>query len=426
MKHTLLGTTALVAAGLMVGSAYAADGGVKLGIGGFYRGAYGSHFDTQDDGSGGVESSKLDRADVVKQDIEVHFKGEAVLDNGLTVGARVELEGQTSGDQIDATYAYISGGVGELRIGDDGDAYAKMCYLVPAASHMFGADSPVFNFSNAGVFGYGATNGTCYGLSDNATKLIYFSPVFGGFQFALSYAPDGTEDTRNTLNGFGTRSDSDTPFQNSEEYSAAVQFDRDFNGVHVVLGGGAAFVQDIEGTSDCPVATVPGVTCVDSGDVGTPEHYNAYGRVGFGLGDGTLTVGGAWALRTNNRTVTVTTLTTATPTGVPGVSTITTSSGVTGVNTGDNQVYGVGITYALDAWGVGVGWTHGDYESSCGGGDGSCTDTHDVIELDGTYALGPGVDIDGMIAYDDYDGDDGNNAKDLTSFQAGVGLNIGF
>jgi predicted porin len=401
MKHTLLGTTALVAAGLMVGSAYAADGGVKLGLGGMYRGAYGSHFDTQDGGTGSVEDSELDRGDVVKQDIEVHFKGEAVLDNGLTVGARVELEGQTSGDQIDATYAYISGGFGELRVGDDGDAYAKMCYLVPAASHVFGADSPVFNFSNAGVFGYGATNGTCYGLSDNATKLIYFSPVFGGFQFALSYAPDGTEDSRNTLNGFGTRSDSDS-FQSSEEYSAAVQFDRDFNGVHVIIGGGAAYVGDIEGVQSA---------AVDPGDLDHPTDYNAYGRVSFGLGDGTLLVGGAWALRSNRIVTTSST--------VPGVGLLTAVEG-------DNQVYGVGITYALDAWGVGLGWTHGDYETTCETGSGSCQDEHDVIELDGTYALGPGVDIDAMVAWDDYDPGDGDDAADLSSLSAGVGLNIGF
>ncbi|MBX6321421.1 MAG: porin [Rhodospirillaceae bacterium] len=392
-----MGTTALVAAGLMMGSAYAADGGVKLGIGGMYRGAYGGHFDTQDSDTGNVEDLKLDRGDVVKQDIEVHFKGEAVLDNGLTVGARVELEGQTSGDQIDATYAYISGGFGELRIGDDGDAYAKMCYLVPTASHVFGVDSPVFNFSNAGVFGYAATNGTCYGATDNATKLIYFSPNFGGFQFAVSYAPDGTEDTRNTdAGGFGTRSDSDTPYQNSEEYSVAAQFDRDFNGVHVILGGGAAFIQDVEGAG-----TVP--------DPDLPEHYNAYARVGFGVGDGTLTVGGAWVLRTNVRTVS-----------------FDTNGAVNGVATGDNEVFGVGVVYALDAWGIGAGWSEGLYESSCGGGDGSCEDVHDIFELDGTYALGPGVDIDAMVAWDIYDTGDGDNSGNVESITAGLGLNIGF
>jgi hypothetical protein len=78
-----------------------------------------------------------------------------VLDNGLTVGARVELEGQTSSDQIDAVYAYFSGGFGEIRFGDTGEAMAQLCYVAPTASGIFGADSPNFNFSNAGVAGNG-------------------------------------------------------------------------------------------------------------------------------------------------------------------------------------------------------------------------------------------------------------------------------
>src|SRR5262249_47516984 len=62
---------------------------------------------------------------VFKQDVEVYFLGETNLDNGLTVGARVELEGQTSGDQIDAVYAYFSGGFGEIRFGDTSEALGQ-------------------------------------------------------------------------------------------------------------------------------------------------------------------------------------------------------------------------------------------------------------------------------------------------------------
>jgi hypothetical protein len=39
---------------------------------------------------------------------------------------------------------------------------------VPSASELFGADSPDFNFSNAGSIGYNATNGTCYSVDDNS------------------------------------------------------------------------------------------------------------------------------------------------------------------------------------------------------------------------------------------------------------------
>jgi predicted porin len=135
--------------------------------------------------------------------------------------AHLTLEGQTSADdQIDAVYAYFSGSFGEVRFGDTYEAYAQLCYLVPSASQLFGADSPDINFSNAGIAGYAATNGTCYGLDDNSTKVVYFSPTFGGFQFVASFTPDNTEDTRNTLNGAGTRLRNDAG-QNSENEPVA-------------------------------------------------------------------------------------------------------------------------------------------------------------------------------------------------------------
>src|SRR5215470_3163067 len=84
----------------------------------------------------------------------------------------------------------------------------SMSLSVASASQIFGADSPAvygFNFSNAGIAGYGATNGTCYGIDSYSTQVVYFSPDFSGFNFALSFTPDQTEDTRNTLSGAGTR-----------------------------------------------------------------------------------------------------------------------------------------------------------------------------------------------------------------------------
>src|SRR5262245_55353357 len=203
MKHSLFGTTALVAIGLLAPAAHAADG-VTLHIGGRYMGTAGVVPSQDFSPSSGVSDSDV-RDYVFKQDVEIYFLGETVLDNGLTVGARVELEGQTSSDQIDKVYAYFSGGFGELRFGDTAGPYAEMCYLVPSASGIFGADSPNFNFSNAGIAGAGGTNGTCYGLDDNSTKVVYFSPSFGGFQFAASFTPDNTEDTRNFVDGAATR-----------------------------------------------------------------------------------------------------------------------------------------------------------------------------------------------------------------------------
>jgi len=88
MKKVLLGSTALVAAGLIAGHAEAADG-VKLSLGGYYRGVAGVMFDDFDGAAAGLEDDL--RNYVFKQDVEVHFKGETTLDNGLTVGASFSL-----------------------------------------------------------------------------------------------------------------------------------------------------------------------------------------------------------------------------------------------------------------------------------------------------------------------------------------------
>ncbi|MGH6959829.1 MAG: porin [Dongiaceae bacterium] len=318
MRGLLLGSTALAAAGLIAGPAIAADG-VKLGIAGRYAAAFGGAIG-EDSNAFGFEDAIRDY--VAKQDVEIHFRGETTLANGLTVGARVELEGQTSSDQIDAVYVYFNGNFGEIRFGDTLEALASLCYTIPSASNMFGADSPLFNFSNAGVFGYSGTNGTCYGIDNKSTKLVYFSPDFAGFHFAASFTPDNTEDTRNTVDGAATRFSNDFG-QLSENLSLAATFEHEFNGVALGLGGGASFSFDRENTSDFAADN--------------RREYNSYARVGY---EG-FTIGGAWSLRSN-----------------------TADFGDV-----DNQVFGAGATYGWSRYAIGFGWTRGLYERGFSGTD---------------------------------------------------------
>ena len=111
-RQRVLTSTAMTAVFLFAEQAAAADG-VKLSLGGRYKGAAGFIADDFS-ASSGVSDDDV-RNYVFKQDVEIYFRGETTLDNGLTVGAQIELEGQTSGDQIDAVYAYFSGGFGQLR-----------------------------------------------------------------------------------------------------------------------------------------------------------------------------------------------------------------------------------------------------------------------------------------------------------------------
>src|SRR5215470_14044366 len=157
MKQGLLGSTALVVLGFVAADAMAADG-VKLSLGGWYHAAAGG-IAGEDFSASSLVSEGDVRDYAFKQNVAVSFSGESVLDNGLTVGAYVELRGQSNADdQIRKVYAYFSGGFGKLQFGDQDSALAAMCYTVPSASKIFGADSPAvygFNFSNAGLAGYG-------------------------------------------------------------------------------------------------------------------------------------------------------------------------------------------------------------------------------------------------------------------------------
>ena len=378
MKRALLGSTALVAVGLCAAGAMAADG-VKLTIGGYYHAAAGGIAGEDFSASSGVDEDDL-RDYAFKQNVEIIFSGESVLDNGLTVGAFVDMRGQTQPDQIKRVYAYFSGGFGKVQFGDQDGALAAMCYTVPSASQIFGADSPAilgFNFSNAGIAGYAATNGTCYGIDSYKTQLVYFSPEFAGFQFALSFTPDQTEDTRNTLDGAGTRFTND-PGQNSENLSMAAVFSHDFNGVKLTLGGGHTFSFNKE---------------VNPNNVDEAQDSNAYLQVIFAG----FTVGAATEYRQNF-----------------------------GDTSADQLVFGFGGTYKWDAWTIGLGWTRGDYEKAVGAnGVGPFNAVHDDIALTASYALGPGISIDGLLEYSHYVSNDAAG-PDYRGIGAGIGTAIAF
>lgn len=369
MRTALLGTTAVVAIASLTDIAHA--DGVKLSIGGRYLATIGGTIGEEAD----VRNVEHNTRDFVfKQDVEIYFLGETTLDNGLTVGARIELEGQTSADdQIDSVYAYFSGGFGEIRFGDTFEALSQLCLTVPSASDIFGADSPMFNFSNAGIRGYGGTNGTCYGIDDKSTKIVYFSPNFSGFQFAASFQPDDTEDTRNTDQRAGTRFDNNRG-QLSETLSLAATYTGEFDGIALAVGGGASFSFDREGVPN---------------RIDDRREYNAYARVGYAG----FTFGGAYARREN----------------VSGL-----------VSNVDSEVYGVGVTYDWSRYSVGFGWTHGNYDNAFA----VTRDTHDIFALTGSMLLAPGISVDGLLGYSDYDAD--FRLDDYRTVELGVGTVITF
>jgi outer membrane protein OmpU len=377
MKKALLGTTALVAAGLFAGEARAE---FDATVNGSWNTAYG--FVNEDDGDGEPGDERQNQA--INQDWEVHFRAQQTLDNGIEVGGRVELEGSTTNagqagdivsstdsgsagnDQIDEKWLFFRGGFGEIRAGDEDDARKLKAYTAPdPTGFIFGVNSPTFTFNNGPA---PTTNTTIPDLDNDATKIIYFTPSFGGFQLAVSYAPDATQDR----SSFGTGGTNDVALGGggntglSNAWSASADYSGEFGGFSIGAGGGYSMASSEVGDAD-------------------PTAWN----VGLNVGFAGFTVGGSIAF-------------TDADVGGPDEST----------------VYDVGATYAIDAVTVGLTWSHGEYEDV--GGD----DELDHIQLGAAYALGPGVTLAAMVGW--FDGEDGAGVDESSGWQAGIGTGFNF
>src|SRR5215469_3347540 len=229
MRASLLCTTTLVAAGLVAGEATAASGR-KLGITGFYRnaivGSFGNSPTSKFLGPAGTTFGlgNFDRQNVsMRQEIRVNFTGQTTLDNGITVGVLVGLNGENvaksgSTTQVNRAYADFSGKFGLVRVGEATGALGTDCVGDPGnVTSNFGVNSPNESYSNVGyaqrrnqflgtanvantgaryhsTFGVAPMGsiGTCFGIESKGNKVQYYSPSFGGFTFGVSFAPSGS------------------------------------------------------------------------------------------------------------------------------------------------------------------------------------------------------------------------------------------
>jgi outer membrane protein OmpU len=345
MKKVLLGTTALLGVGLMAGTASAADG-IKLSLGGWFRTGFGFTIDDNSQDNGAAELGHDRNVTGVYNNSEIHFNGETTLDNGLTVGVRVELEGESSGDQIDASYAYMSGGFGEVRLGSHSGVSSTFAMYPPGSSTSFGVFSP---------FTAGAVTTTFFVEAaswlpgrDKAQKITYFSPVWSGFSFGLSYTPNSSAETQVDGVAFSFHRPRGQG-ESNHDVEAGLHYNYAGDGWGLDAGAAAYFEGDVEGTE---------------GDNKADQFYNA----GLNLSFGGFSVGASGSI-------------------------------LDGGNT-DSDMWGVGVgaAYNVDAWTVGVSWAHRAVE------DNDPTTGRDDFILDragvtGNYAMGPGVNLEAEIMY---------------------------
>ena len=359
MKRILLGTSALCAVAV-AGPAFAqtANEPVKLGIGGFWNSAYGYLF-SQSGGQKGIR-----RADDIDTDAIINFKGNTKLDNGLVVGASVQIRATNQipgagnsadlttpvGDTVKRSYAYIRSDFGEVRIGDDDDARRQKAIAAPVAGPLFGANTPDMIFANGSP---GLTNTTMKTISTTkrVSRLAYFSPTIAGFSFAASYAPGGEKGgTGNNLAPSETVTNGVNAINN--EVSAAGAYNGKF--------GDFSLDSYVGLSSGHRVRAVPVGTLITGRN--NPFAIGGGAVVGFGP----FSFGGAYEHLYDRDEPT---------------------ASLSGHQKRDT--WDIGPRYTIGPFSVSVDWTRAILQNF----NGNSSAQNDVVSLATDYVLGPGIDV---------------------------------
>ncbi len=356
MKKILMSTSAIAFAGVSAGQANAAEWDVQ--VGGYYN-AYAVFTSEDDDVVDGQDGFDI------ATDGEIHFTPSITLDNGIQFGARVELEGGGDDEGIDDTFLFIEGSFGRVEMGDEGSVFGQM--ILGGSGYTLQGPNGVHSGTMSGTFlglkdafpvGYGAV-GNAFQIAGDAVRINYYTPRFAGFQVGVSYARGGDE---------GDRFFENTETSDSDLFAVSANYDGNIGNVNIV--GSIGYESGDEAAA--------------GGDL---DRFNA----GLGIGIGGVLVGASYAHYDSD------------------------VSGAGGIFGGDEaDFYDVGVGYETGPWGVSLGYSHTDVDSS---------HTVDQIALNGSYDLGPGVTA---VAFGGYIDTDVDGLGDFDGFTVGTGIQLSF
>jgi len=417
MKTFLYGTTAMIAAAAVAGDASAQaakkpNEKITLQLGGYFQANYvfgdesrgqkacpiinaatgvsaGCLDSAAPSGTGGIvpfggnvnEPGRARRFQRVNREGEVYFRGQTTLDNGLTVGAYVQLEAETCADQIDESYIYFSGSFGRVEFGSMDTVAEQMWYAAPAA--IPGHSTNVFNMKqyqsgnnltttvNVGprLTGYGESEG-----------INYYTPRIAGFQFGLSYIPDNCQENAGAAvacgGSYGGFTPANTVGQQSDIVVLGANFVRKFGPVDTAI----AFFW-AKGHNEGTTGNGTAVATTDAKDWGVGAQF---GYMGF-------TLGGGWG-RTNR-----------------GLRS----------NNSDREDYSIGLSYKTGPWQFGIEYGHTEIGAGIAGAGVQAaintragTDEQEILNAGVIYTMGPGIQFYGGIQYFNVDDNFSNPAAE--------------
>jgi outer membrane protein OmpU len=338
MKSFLLSTSALATAVMIGTAAQAGSVGSKdamsVTLGGeflFYAGIADQDVSA---GRGRGYSLNVDEA-------EVFVEASNTADNGILYGVKFELNaGAADGTAADEAYAFIdSEAWGRLELGDNDDASDRM--YVESDDALVGRAGPDGDASDFFNFG-GAIAATGNSVTGDATKAIYFTPRFGGFQVGASLTPDSGQNA----GAAGQDADNDGDFENV--YAIGANWEGSFDQFGIVLSATGEF-----GDSET-------ATGAEDGDVETISVGGKVDFAGFALGAGYVDF------------------------AEQGLTTAQTNAGADA-----GSYWTVGGSYSTGPWGVSVAW----FDSSRSNA-GAISDTEvNLLSFDASYSVAPGWDL---------------------------------
>jgi hypothetical protein len=289
---------------------------------------------------------------------EVFFKGSTTLDNGITIGADIQLEGNSqAGDQIDESYLWIESSWGKVILGTENGVGDLITTHAPAVGPN-GVDGSNSTFWVSNASSNNARTSIDVTGSGDHEKITYISPkLLDMLQAGVSYTPSlNAEDAKGVSTTTATH----------DAYEATLLLDTTIAGVGVRTSTSYGHASN-------------------SGVTGSTKQFSA----GLNLSMAGFTLGGGYG-----RSIT--------------------KANQLAPASADGWAYNIGLSYATGPYAVSLGYHHGEAEGNAG--DNGSNEKYDTAELGFKYNVSSGVDFKSGVSYTKFSED-----TELTERSAGVG-----
>jgi len=350
MKKTLLlGTTALIAAGIAVsGVAQAQEEDWTVGISGYMRTA--TAVISEDSSTGELAEGRASHT--MAKDMEITVSGSTILENGITVGFQGIIDDATA--DFDEEFIFFRGSFGQIRIGNTESARQQLSRNTPTGNWNYGINSPFFIFGHGGSVTFVRTGDDGLG-QDDSLKMVYFSPTFNGLRLAGSYSPDGN------FNGvYGANVRDATALATQNEASVAVEFNQNFGDFS--LSAAAGYETYVVGV--CGATAGATIVCDSS-----PSSMQFGASISFGE----FSIGGEWQ---------------------EADQILNSANG----SANEREDLALGILWSSGPYIASLNWAQAEADQAS-----DDTDTLEIWRIMGTYVVGPGVNIGAGIGFGEFD-----------------------